>query len=76
MTQCYLKHFGLQNIKEKCYRDESIFPNSRQDAILPMVVVIPSLRVAKHNDLTPKKYSETMIMELKNVDDKRMQANL
>lgn len=39
-----------------------------------MEVVEPSLRVVKKNDLTPQEYSQTMMMEFENVDDKWMQA--
>ena len=35
-----------------------------QDAILPMEVVVPSLRVSKQNGLTPQEYSEAMMMEV------------
>ena len=45
-----------------------------QDAVLLMEVVVPSLRVFKQNGLTPQEYSEAMIMELKLVDDRRIQA--
>ena len=33
-----------------------------QDAILPMEVVVPFLRVSRKNGLTPQKYSEAMMM--------------
>ena len=46
----------------------------RQDAVLPMEVVVPSLRVFRHNNLDPKEYSEAMMMELKALDGKRLQA--
>ena len=42
--------------------------------MLPMEVVVPSLRVSRHNDLNPQEYSETMIMELEIFDGKRLQA--
>ena len=44
------------------------------DAVLPMEVVVPSLRVAKQNGLTPEEYNEAMIIELEGVDEERMQA--
>ncbi|XP_050214260.1 uncharacterized protein LOC126665485 [Mercurialis annua] len=34
------------------------------DAVLPMEVVVKTLRVAKQNHLTPEEYSETMMIEL------------
>ena len=40
--------------------------------MLPMEVVVPSLRVFKQNDLNPQEYSETMMMELKALDGKRL----
>ena len=42
------------------------------DVVLPMEVVVPSLRVAKQNGLTLEEYNEAMIMELKNIDEERM----
>ena len=45
-----------------------------QDVVLPMEVVVPSLRVSKQNSLTPQEYSEVMMMGLKFIDDRRMQA--
>ena len=44
------------------------------DVVLPMEVVVPSLRVAKQNGLTLEEYNEAMIMELENIDEERMQA--
>ena len=44
------------------------------DAMLPMEVVVPSLRVSIHNGLNPQKYSETMIMELEALDGKILQS--
>ena len=45
-----------------------------QDVVLPMEVVVPSLRVSKQNDLTPQEYSEAMVIELELTDDRRIQA--
>ena len=45
-----------------------------QDAILPMEVVVPYLRVSRQNDLTSQEYSEAMMMELKSADDIRIKA--
>ena len=42
--------------------------------MLPMEVVVPSLRVSKHNDLNPQEYSKAMMMELEALDGKRFQA--
>ncbi|XP_073314702.1 uncharacterized protein [Primulina huaijiensis] len=44
------------------------------DAVLPMEVVIPFLRVMKHNELEPELYTEAMIMELEYLDELRMQT--
>ena len=41
------------------------------DVILPLEVCVPSLRVAKQNDLTPAEFSEAMLMELEDVDEER-----
>ena len=35
-----------------------------QDAVLPMEVVVPSLRVSRKNGLTFQEYSEAMMVEL------------
>ncbi|XP_075499295.1 uncharacterized protein LOC142537685 [Primulina tabacum] len=44
------------------------------DAVLPMEVVVPSLRVMKQNELEPELYMEAMIMELEDLDQLRMQT--
>ncbi|XP_050217264.1 uncharacterized protein LOC126668088 [Mercurialis annua] len=44
------------------------------DAMLPIEVVVRSLRVAKQNHLTPEDYNETMMMELENLEEGRLQA--
>ena len=45
-----------------------------QDAVLPMEVVVPSLRVSRQNGLTPQEHSEDIMMELESVDDRIIQA--
>ena len=45
-----------------------------QDAVLPMEVVVPSLRVSRKNGLSPQEYSEAMMMELESAYDRRIQA--
>ena len=42
--------------------------------MLPMEVVVISLRVSRHNDLNPQEYSEAMMMELEALYGKRLQA--
>ena len=42
--------------------------------MLPMEVVVPSLRVSRQNGLNPQEYIEAMMMELKALDGKRLQA--
>ena len=42
------------------------------DAMLPMEVVVPSLRGFRRNDLNSQEYSETMMMELEALDGKRL----
>ena len=39
-----------------------------------MEVVVPFLRVSKHNGLNPQEYNEAMMMELEALDVKRLQA--
>ena len=46
-----------------------------QDVVLPMEVVVTSLRVSKHNGLNPQEYSEAMIMELEALDGNRLQPH-
>ena len=45
-----------------------------QDAVLPIEVVMPFLRVSRQNGLTLQEYSEAMMMKLESVDDRRIQA--
>ena len=45
-----------------------------QDAVLPMKVVVPSLRVSRLNDLTSQEYSKAMMMELESTNDRRIQT--
>ena len=42
--------------------------------MLPMEVVVPSLRVSRHNDLNSQEYNKAMMMELEALDGKRLQA--
>ncbi|XP_038708519.1 uncharacterized protein LOC120003572 [Tripterygium wilfordii] len=42
------------------------------DAILPMEIVIPSLRVTRQNSLTIEDYSKAMVMELEQVEEDRI----
>ena len=42
--------------------------------MLLMEVVVPSLRVSRHNGLNPQEYSEAMMMELEALDGKRLLA--
>ena len=44
------------------------------DIVLPMEVVVPSLRVSRQNGLNPQEYNEAIIMELEALDGKRLQA--
>ncbi|XP_038679461.1 uncharacterized protein LOC119980737 [Tripterygium wilfordii] len=44
------------------------------DVVLPMEIVIPSLRVARQNSLTAEDYSEAMVMELEQLEKDRIQA--
>ena len=45
-----------------------------QDAVLPLEVVVHSLRVSRKNDLTPQEHNKAMMVELESADDRRMQA--
>ena len=42
--------------------------------MLPLVVVVPSLRISRHNGLNPQEYSKAMMMELEALNGKRLQA--
>ena len=42
--------------------------------MLPMEVVVPSLRVSRQNGLNPIEYSEAMMIELKALDGQRLQV--
>ena len=45
-----------------------------QDVVLPMEMVVPSLRVSKHNGLNSQEYSVAIMMELEALDGKILQA--
>ena len=55
-------------------RVSTYFLTYKQDAVLPIEMVVPFLRVLKHNGLNPQEYSEAMMMELEALDGKRLQA--
>ena len=42
--------------------------------MFPMEVVVPSLRVSRQNGFNPQEYSEAMMIELKALDGKILQA--
>ena len=42
--------------------------------MLPMELLVPSLRVSRQNGLNPQEYNEAMIMELETLDKKILQA--
>ena len=42
--------------------------------MLPMEVVVPSLRVSRQNDLNPQEYNEAIMIELEALDEKRLQV--
>ena len=44
------------------------------DAVLPMEVVVPSLRVSRQNGLNSQEYSEVMMIKLEALDGKILQA--
>ena len=60
--------------KRSSTRVSPFSPTYGQDAVLPVEVLVYSLRVSKQNDLTHQEYSETMIMELELENDRRIQA--
>ena len=55
-------------------RVSTYFLTYKQDAVLPIEMVVPFLRASKHNGLNPQEYSEAMMMELDALDGKRLQA--
>ncbi|WCJ31746.1 hypothetical protein M5689_013207 [Euphorbia peplus] len=44
------------------------------DAVLPLEVIVPSLRIVRQNDLQPDDYLQAMIMELEDLDYERQKA--
>lgn len=44
------------------------------DAIVPMKIVVPSMRIAFQERLTMEEFNEAMILELKNIDEARLKA--
>ena len=45
-----------------------------QDVVLPMEVVVPSLRVSRQNDLNPQEYNEAIMIKLEAFDEERLQV--
>ena len=45
-----------------------------QNIVLPMEMVVSSLRVSRRNGLNPQEYSKAMMMELEALDGKRLKA--
>lgn len=41
------------------------------DAVIPMEIVVPFLRVMQQNELSIEKFTQAMIMELENFDKER-----
>ncbi|XP_075489560.1 uncharacterized protein LOC142528399 [Primulina tabacum] len=46
----------------------------RHDAMLLLEIMVPSMRVARQNELSLEHYNEAMIMELEELDELRIQA--
>ena len=46
----------------------------KKDVVLPMEVVVPSLRESRQNGINPQEYSKAMKMELEAFDGKILQA--
>ncbi|XP_051148225.1 uncharacterized protein LOC127263243 [Andrographis paniculata] len=46
----------------------------RQEAILPLEITVPSLRVLKQNSLSPEQYDTTMLQRLDDVHEDQMMA--
>lgn len=44
------------------------------EAVLPLEIMVPSLRIARQNELSPEQYTEAMILELEAMDELRLQA--
>ena len=44
------------------------------DAVLPMQVVVPSLRMAQQNALSSEDFTQSMMMELEHLDQEQMDA--
>ena len=42
--------------------------------MLPMEVVVPSLRVSRQNGFNPQEYNEVMMIELETLEGKRLQV--
>ncbi|XP_012092511.1 uncharacterized protein LOC105650248 [Jatropha curcas] len=77
LTSCpyYAQANGQAEASNKeCYSKSPFALTFGHDAILPMEVVVPSLRVAKQNGLTLDDYTWAMAMELKELDEAHVQA--
>ena len=66
--------WAYRTSKRDCTRVSTYSLTFGQDAMLPMEVIVPSLRVSRHNRLNPQEYSEAIMMELEALDGRRLQA--
>lgn len=66
---------GLQNVQENKHWNKPICSYIYEhDVVLPIELLIPSLRIMKQYYLFIEEYSEVMNMELEQLDKSRMEA--
>ena len=68
------KLWAYRTSKRSSTKVSPFFLTYGQDAVLPMEVVVSSLRVCRKNGLTHQEHNEAMMIEIESVDDRRIQA--
>ena len=67
--------WAYRTSKRSSTRVSPFFQIFGQNVVLLMEVVVPYLRVSRKNGITPQEYSEAMMMELKYVNNRKIQAS-
>ncbi|XP_073019371.1 uncharacterized protein [Primulina eburnea] len=66
--------WAYRTSKRTATRVSPFFHTFGHDAVLPLEIMVPSMRVAKQNELSLEHYNEAMIMDLEELDELRIQA--
>ncbi|XP_073049435.1 uncharacterized protein [Primulina eburnea] len=63
-----------KNIQKECHWSEPFSLTFGHDAVLPLEIMVPSMRVARQNEISLEHYNEAMLMELEELDELRIKA--